>query len=284
MISSLPNPLEQPEWKALHREAILVSQLIGAGITALGRASYASGLGEYYTAFFGLSIGMERLAKLILVTDYALGNVGKLPDQKAVKDFGHKLKSLTDKAEQIARHHNLSLNYPKPTDPICWAALSCLDSFADISKIRYANFEIIGNPSFDPNKEPINKWWNEVVEPILDKHYRRTHREQKVVLNASLVNATIGNDSIAVYTNENGKMMDDLYVASERTGQTAWAQKYGRFYVLCIVRWLSNIFTDLTHKAVYENQSKAFFGHWEFFETYTVADDFLLKRKTWPLK
>jgi hypothetical protein len=35
----------------------------------LGRANYANKFGEYYTAFFGLSIGLERLAKLVLVAD-----------------------------------------------------------------------------------------------------------------------------------------------------------------------------------------------------------------------
>ena len=275
MTLALRNPLELLEWKALNREAVLVSQLIGTGITALGRASYASGLGEYYSAFFSLSIGIERLAKLILVTNYALSNAGKLPDQTAVKGFGHKLKVLTNKAEQIAKIHSLNLNYPKPTDPICWAALSHLDAFADASKGRYANFEMIGNSSFDPNQEPVNKWWKEVVEPILDKHYRGTQREQKVIFNAHLVNAIMGDVSTVRYTNENGQMMNDWYVSSERTGQTAWAQKYGRFYVLCIVRWLSNIFTNLTYEAVYSNKSEDFLGHWEFFKTYMFSPSIL---------
>jgi hypothetical protein len=61
-----PDPFTLPEWKALHREASLVSQIIGSGATALGRASYGRGFGEYYAAFFGLSIGIERLASSFL--------------------------------------------------------------------------------------------------------------------------------------------------------------------------------------------------------------------------
>lgn len=53
------DPLALPEWQALHREAHLVSHLIGAGATALGRARSGNSFGEYYTAFFALSIGME---------------------------------------------------------------------------------------------------------------------------------------------------------------------------------------------------------------------------------
>lgn len=71
------NPLEAPEWHALGREASLVRYLIGSGATAIGRANYADKMGEYYTAFFGLSVGLERLSKLILVARYAIENRGR---------------------------------------------------------------------------------------------------------------------------------------------------------------------------------------------------------------
>ena len=170
--SERSDPFTLPEWHALRREAMLVSQLIGSGATALGRASYADRLGEYYIAFFGLSIGIERLAKLILVADYAMEHEGALPDQAAVKEFGHDLTALVQETDQIVAKHGLTLGFPKPADPICWTAVDCLDAFADARRGRYANFGAIGNPSFNPDNEPINRWWTRVVEPILDKHYR----------------------------------------------------------------------------------------------------------------
>jgi len=283
MTSSRADPLTLLEWQALHREASLVSQLIGAGITALGRASYGSGFGEYYAAFFGLSVGIERLAKLILVADHALANNGALPDQKTVRSFGHDLKALIDRADQIDKHHNLKLEHEKPQDPICSAVLACLDSFASASKGRYANFEAIGNPAFDPAQEPVNKWWAEVVEPILTKHYRGKLREAVVRSRASAINALMGEHTFVLHTDERGGAIRDLESASERTGQTQWAQKYGRYYTLCIVRWLSNIFNELAHEATYGKGTDALFGHGEFFDTYTVSDKFLLTRKKWPL-
>ena len=71
-------------------------QLLGSGATSLGRASYGDQMGEYYTAFFGLTIGLERLAKLILVVDHAIKNGGTMPDEKVVRMYGHKLVSLLD--------------------------------------------------------------------------------------------------------------------------------------------------------------------------------------------
>jgi hypothetical protein len=284
MSQSRPDPFTLPEWHALRREATLVSQLIGSGATALGRASYADGFGEYYTAFFGLSIGIERLAKLILIADYAIEHSGALPDQTVVRKFGHKLTTLAEKADQIAIKHGVALKFPKPTDPICWAAVDCLDVFADASKGRYANFEQIGNPAFDPDNEPVNRWWTKVVEPILDKHYRGKPAEAGVRERAAIINATLGSISSVLHVDEEGAMMTNVATASERTGQTSWARKYGRFYTLSVVRWLSDIFGELVYAAAYGKQIDALFGHNEFFTTYRVSDDFLLTRKLWPLK
>ncbi|MCZ4288597.1 hypothetical protein [Hoeflea alexandrii] len=276
-------PFSIPEWKALHREASLVSQILGSGATALGRASYGSGFGEYYTAFFGLTIGIERLAKLILVADFAIDNGGTLPGQAVVRRYGHRLKDLIGKADQIATKRDISVPYLLPTDPICSAVIDCLDEFSDASKGRYANFEAIGNPNFNAADEPVNKWWTEVVEPILDKHYRGRRTESRVKQRAAIMNALVGDSVFIHHTNETGAVISNLTTASERTGQTKWAQKYGRFYTLSVVRWLSHIFDEMTHTAGYQPGLESLFGHYEFFQTYTVDDYFLLTRKVWPL-
>ena len=279
---SRPDPFTIPEWKALHREASLVSQILGSGATALGRASYGSGFGEYYTAFFGLSIGIERLAKLILVADYALDNGGALPRQTVVRNYGHRLKDLISKVDQIATRRGISVPYLLPSNPICAAVIDCLDAFSNASKVRYANFEAIGNPNFNAADEPVNKWWTEVVEPILDKHYRGKRAEDGVKRRAAITNAMIGDITFVLHTNETGAAMSDLLTASERTGQTKSAQKYGRFYTLSVVRWLAHIFDEMTHKAGYLPGLESLFGHYELFQTYTIDNDLLLTRKVWP--
>lgn len=278
-----PDPFTLPEWKALNREASLVRQIIGSGATALGRASYGSGFGEYYAAFFGLSMGVERLAKLVLVADFAMDNGGRLPDQTVVRKYGHMLKSLVAQVNCIAVKHGITVPHIGPDDPICAAIIECLDAFADASRGRYANFAAIGNPSFDPANEPVNKWWSEVVDPILTKHYRGTKAEAGVKQRAVLANAMIGGFTRVLFTDENGQMMSDVSTASERTGQTKWAQKYGRFYALCVVRWLSHIFSELVREASYKRRIGSLFGHYEFFTSYTVDNSFLLTRKIWPL-
>lgn len=260
-----------------------MSQIIGSGATALGRASYGSGFGEYYTAFFGLSIGIERLAKLILVADYAMDNNGTLPERYIVLKYGHKIKALIEDVDRIAKKRNISVPYLAPTDAICTAVVNCLDAFSDASKGRYANFEAIGNPNFNAANEPVNKWWSEVVEPILDRHYRGKKAEVGVKQRAAVIDAMIGEISMVLFTDETGNMMSDVSAASERTGQTKWAQKYGRLYALSVVRWLSHIFAELVNEAAYRKGIDSLSGHNEFFTTYTVDDNFLRTRKVWPL-
>lgn len=88
---------------------------------------------------------------------------------------------------------------------------------------------------------------------------------------------------MVLFFGEDGKLIDDVRSASERTGQAALVQKYGRYYTLIIVRYIAEIFRKLTHMGAYERGVDALFGHYELFHTFTVDDTFLLNRKVWPL-
>ena len=168
--------MDSPKRRALLREAALIRQLLGSGVTALGRADYAE-IGEYYIAFFGLSTGLERLAKLIVVADYAISNGGQFPKQALVCNYGHNLKQLADAVDQLAQKQKLNLDYPRPATVISAKMIECLHAFADANRGRYANFATLGDPNLGA-EEPIKKWWNEVAELILKEHYDREAKER----------------------------------------------------------------------------------------------------------
>jgi hypothetical protein len=67
-----------PRWNAFAREAGIAGHSISSGLTALRQVNYAQ-KGLYNQAFFGLSIGLERLLKLIALIDFALLNHGTYP-------------------------------------------------------------------------------------------------------------------------------------------------------------------------------------------------------------
>lgn len=278
-----PDPMQMPEWKALSRECSQVRQLIGAGITALGKANYADGKGEYYIAFYGLSLGIERLAKLILVADYVLNNKGAFPTPKQIKNFGHQLVKLIDEVKSIASRHSITQIHGTPSPDFSAAILNCLDSFADAGRGRYANFSVIGDPNFNEDLEPIKHWYDNVADLILSSHHNGKTPEKKIAANAQLVSDAIGDYSSVLFIAEDGKILSDIKSASIRTGQSEILQKFGRFYTLQIVRWLSDIFIELTDTSGYKDEFAVLFGHYEFFQTYSVEDKFLLTRKVWPL-
>jgi hypothetical protein len=275
------NPWDIPEWHFIGREAALVRSLIGSGVTALGTANYADRTGEYYTAFFGLSVGLERLAKLVLVADHAISNAGAMPRQDVIKQYGHRLRTLVDKSDEVARKRSLELQFQRPTHEISEKVIECLDAFADAAKGRYANFAALGDPNLGV-EEPISKWWNEVAELILQNYYYGKPVQQRVEARAKVVDALMSPVSLVHHTSETGTEMRDVLSASIRTGQTDLVQKYGRYHALLVVRWLSEVFSELALLASALGFD-AFYGVWEYFQTYTVEESFLRTRKKWPL-
>jgi hypothetical protein len=276
------DPLKLPEWHAISREVALVRQLIGSGVTSLGRANYADKLGEYYTAFFGLSVGFERLSKLILVADHVMANAGEMPKEKAVRKFGHHLVKLTDEVKKVSLRHSLKPGYGFPSNPISVKILECLDAFADANRGRYANFAALGDPDIR-EEEPVRKWWASVAELILQDHYHGKAVQRRVESRAEIVHRLMGNDAMVLHTGECGSHLRDLFSASVRTGQGELVQRYGRYYALVLARWLSSVFNEIARVATYTHECDAFSGAWEPLQTYTVDSYFLRTRKIWPL-
>ena len=276
------NPWDIPEWHPIRREAALVRHLIGSGVTSLGKANYADKKGEYYTAFFGLSTGLERLAKLILVADYAISNNGQMPAEQVIRSSGHKLVSLLNTAGNVSAKHSLRLNYPRPTAQISTAIVECLDAFADARRGRYANFAALGDPNLG-QEEPIREWWGKVAKLILDEHYYGKPVQKRVEGQAKTIDASLSPFSMVFYFDEEGGTMQDVCSASIRTAQTEIVQRKGRFYTLLVVRWLSDVFSKLSSKACEIHNVNAFYDVWEYFHTYQVDDNFLKTRKIWPL-
>ena len=275
------NPWDVPGWLALAREAKLIRQLIGSGVTALGKANYADGKGNYYLGFFGLSIGLERLAKLTLVADFAIEHGGRLPEESLIRGFGHQLVKLLDMVEKLSSKYDYSGEYGRPIDPISSGVVACLDSFANAQQGRYANFRL-GDPNFEAEFEPIRIWWEKVTEPILAEHFYGKAVEDRIRHRAKQAAALMGGYTLILYFGEDGKVIDDLEDASFRTGVTEFSQKYWRYYSLTTVRWVSEIFEHLSHLGCYERDIDVLFGHYEHFLTFTVEDSLLKSRKTWP--
>jgi hypothetical protein len=86
------------QWIAFCREAAIAGQSISAGLTALRKANYAA-TDLYSHSFFSLSVGLERLLKLIYLIDHAIENDGAYPTENNLRNrFGHDIEKLFDYA------------------------------------------------------------------------------------------------------------------------------------------------------------------------------------------
>ncbi len=143
--------------RLLANEASLTSSLLGNGLNSLRKANiYNKGL--YYQAFFSLSIGVERLLKMIVITQYRSEHDGEFPVDIDMRKLGHNLNKLCQ---------NTSIKFKK--DSIHEKIVMFLDDFA--RKSRYYNIDSMIDENiqyYDPLYE-----WSLIAENILDSSKKR---------------------------------------------------------------------------------------------------------------
>lgn len=266
--------------QAIGRESALCCNLIGIGVTNLGRADYTN-MGHYYTAFFCLTVGLERMAKLALVADYAIEKRA-MPSPSYLKNYGHELDVLFEKCRDLIEKYRFALTYPYPNNQICEKIIKCLDNFAAASKGRYANFTELYNTTLY-EWEPVRQWWNEVAKLIVKKHFYDT-RKEKVDKDFARKSEQSMTPATVCLSTEDGTKLYDIGSAVYRKKQAETIQRYGRFYTLNIVRWLAEFLCNIAKIAANEHQIKAFWGLEEYYQgNYILPDAFLKRRKTWPI-
>jgi hypothetical protein len=267
------------EWRALGREAQLSAEQIATGVTILGRANHAQ-TGLYSQAFFGLSIGLERLGKLIIIADHAIQNSGKFPTDRDLRQIGHDLRNLLPRCDAIGKRIKSDpLCVSRPNDPIHQGIETTLFEFA--TKSRYYNLSYIVGSAGDQT-DPISTWWKNVAKPICDRHYSESQR-RKDEAQAAFMGKLLGSHSSVLHHTEEGAEINDLGTFFARAGVTTVVQKYGRLYMLQIVRWLSSIMSELSHRGAYEKRIEPLLGLDEVFGIFRTDDRFFLRKKTWSI-
>lgn len=268
-------------WQALAREAGLAAEHMGMGVTALGKANYAHHA-HYPQAFFALSIGMERAAKLALVVDYAIQNKGAFPSNKQLRQFGHNLKSLLCEVDAIAGSGRLSANTRRlPRTPIHDGIIDSLSEFAS-NITRYYNLDLVTDaPGVAQKVDPVASWHARVVDPVIAKHVT-TRQMKKVERNAALTDVLTGDFTMVMHHAETGQPLETVYDASRQTGLNTMAEPYVRLYVLHIVRFLASVLSKLGYQAQVAGLEDIPYLS-EFFAIYNNDDAMLKSRKTWSI-
>ncbi len=271
-----------PTFQALSREAALAAEHVAIGVTALGKCNYAQ-TAYYSQAFFALSIGFERSAKLAIVVNHAVENKGGVPSGHELKRYGHNLRQLLDIADEIGKRvtQTDTSSACLPRTEIHRAIIDVLNDFAS-NVTRYYNLDVVTRgEKVQPSDDPVRKWHERVSMPILEKHWHPASKA-RVERNARTIDDLLGENALAQHHSESGKTLDSIYASSIATGQAEAVAPYTRMYVLQIGRFFSHLMSGLT-SAAYTASANDIPYLSEFFALFDNEDSYFKRRRNWSI-
>ncbi|WP_342678804.1 hypothetical protein [Methanofollis sp. UBA420] len=267
-------------WQAISREAAVASEHLAIGVTALGRANYAQHA-YYGQAFFALTIGIERSAKLALMIDYFLVH-GKFPSNKKIREYGHNLKNLLEKMDEIAPHYNLSDSKDRlPRSTIHDQIIAILSNFAT-NITRYYNLDLVtGGSGPVSQNDPISEWFKHVALPMIEKHSLNRQME-KLHYKACIVDELMNGNTVALYHSETGENIASPYKSAMQKSITDITTPYVRLYVMQIIRFIGRLLIELGN-AAQEKKAEDIPYLADFFGIYNNEDKYFKERKIWSI-
>lgn len=141
----------------LQQEGHLARASLLSGIDLLLKANIDDrNIGNFYSAFFQLTIGIERTLKLVVIANHMLESNYKLPtDDELGKKYGHNIKTTYLHALSVRNkwgHEKAMPPVPGSHDDMI---LDFLEKFAN--KARYYNLRELNNTTADPG--PLGEWY-----------------------------------------------------------------------------------------------------------------------------
>lgn len=262
-----------PTFRALLREAQFTKELLGSGATEIRRANYTT-KGVYFQSFTSLSTGLERIGKLCLMLDHYIATSGKFPDFKYVKhEIGHNLALLQQKALTVIAYRNLNIS--SPSTPTHEAIVHLLSDFAEGD--RYSNINLLVGST--RQSDPIAAWFKHVDLPLFESCVT-SKKKEKISSNARAIAEIAGSFTQVLHTSETGSEITTIEEASQRTGIYEAVAPYRQLYILQIVRFWSDLLTELQYIAqAIGKEDVPFFS--ELLAAFRNDDAYIKTRKIW---
>ena len=145
----------------LQQEGFLTRSSLLAGFNSLRKANVDDiNKGFFYSAFFELSIGLERLMKLVIVIDYmSKNNLAPMTDEELKNKYGHRIESLYIACKKLSTEMNRpNENFFDQAD-FEWNIIHFLHEFALSS--RYYNLSKLSNKH--KSNDPLKEWWDILI-------------------------------------------------------------------------------------------------------------------------
>ncbi|AZH30497.1 hypothetical protein [Paenibacillus sp. M-152] len=248
----------------LIKEGYLASTSIGYGLTSLRKAGVHK-KGEYYQSFFQLSIGIERMMKLIIIQNHR-GKCNSFPDNKTMKSFSHNLMGLYNSVIEFAINEDILI-----VDDLSIEILKFLSEFA-ISD-RYYNLDYLtGRKS---SIDPLIQWSN--IQDKLEKRYlinnQRVNKQQDILLNI------LNEKSYTIIYNEKNELINNAKEFMQESIKDEKIQGYAVYHILEVIRVLATILEDLEYEHNLYPCLREFFEYFNY--DYTMKE--VIRKKKWVL-
>lgn len=261
-------------FRLLQQEGELFQSCLCSGFSALRHADPGN-KGAYYTAFFQLSIGIERMMKLVFILRHMTQHGLATPTSAELRSLGHDLTAI---------YSALGLVTPNGPAPQGVSANSqLLDFLTEFAKTtRYHNLDTLakGKPTRDPLVE-YNRVFLRIVSDDLDRRVLQRISSQAQALASALENSVgvIGHGlNGQLITLPNAFMLGPLHDAG--TPLVIW-----RIYeLLAPVRDALELASDQAHATNRRVLSaKAAIPHMNEFQAFLWHDrEGVLEQTEWP--
>lgn len=237
------SPSFPPEWHLVYQESSLISSCIYQGLTDLRKANIEN-RGLFYTAFYNLAIGLERLLKLTLIIDHMQSNNLSCPTSDDIRRLGHDLIGLLKECQHRANAISISCDLAFSSSTIKLEILHLLNDYS--KRLRYHNLDALTGRS--SGRDPLNSW-NGIVMNIYSNEVPVSRRE-KTELQAQFLADTFRDTSIVIYHDleQNPLDVDGVITLSMMIEAVA---PYAVCHLIEIVQEINKVHfavADLTHQ------------------------------------
>lgn len=166
------------EFTLLTQEAHLAKNSILSSFDLLLKANfYQNKDGYFYSSFFHLTIGLERMMKLAVVSDYMLKHNYKAPTDKELRNtFGHALNTMYQHMEKLSAEYTKGEVRSPDKESDDHRLLEFLSKFA--AKSRYYNLNELNQKTELPS--PLEEWWR-VADSIYEQYTASHLRDRRAM-------------------------------------------------------------------------------------------------------
>lgn len=147
------------QYHLLSQEAHLTKSSLLSGLDSLKKANLDD-RGLFYSGLFQLSIGLERLMKIVVLLDYKVENSYSNPTNRELRSYGHNIEQLYEKCSYINSKYNNGIAFD--IDDKQKKILNVVSSFG--TGARYYNLDKIS--SSNHSTDPLVLWASVITEHI----------------------------------------------------------------------------------------------------------------------